>query len=37
LKTLVGFGITASAIVFTVSASIRIARAENLVFARVPE
>jgi hypothetical protein len=37
LKTVVSFGITVSAIVFTVSASIRIARAENLVFARVPE
>jgi hypothetical protein len=35
LKTLVSLGITVAAIVFTVSASIRIARAENLVFAHV--
>jgi len=37
LKTLVSLGITVTAIVFTVSASMRIARAENLVFAHVHE
>jgi hypothetical protein len=35
LKTLVSLSITVGAIVFTVSASIRIARAENLVFASI--